>query len=164
MMFIYLDKKGDPTGYPLDYDNVKYLVNGEENMNPEEWEKLKLAKIENWQCPAQLDEDQEATPGEIIKNVDGIIEREWIIETITVDEKIRRWILGPRQYRLITSDWTIGLDSPFSEDEKEKWKEYRRQLRDMTDTIDIENLRSAGDIEWPIPPSDIETKWTVAVH
>lgn len=52
-----------------------------------------------------------------------------------------------RDYLLAESDWTLGLDSPLSEEKKQEWIIYRQELRDITKQANTFN------IIWPIPPS-----------
>lgn len=45
------------------------------------------------------------------------------------------------------SDWTQGNDTPLSEEDVQKWKEYRQQLRDITDQEGY-----PFNVVWPIKP------------
>jgi hypothetical protein len=161
MFFIQLDDNGNPTGHPLIWDNVIHLVDGAENMNQENWSAMKLAEIKNFNQPVNLPDDSEATPGEIIKNDDGSIERQWIITPLPVEEKVRRWILGPRESHLLLSDWTQLVDAPLSEEKRVQWATYRQALRDMTHVLDLENISRRMDITWPQPPTQLSknSKW-----
>lgn len=51
-----------------------------------------------------------------------------------------------RNTLLIESDWTQGVDSPLSEEKKNEWKNYRQELRDLTDLEDL------STIAWPVKP------------
>lgn len=44
---------------------------------------------------------------------------------------------------LAASDWTQASDSPLSQQLKDKWKQYRQELRDLPDS---------GKPYWPTPP------------
>jgi len=50
-----------------------------------------------------------------------------------------------RNELLQTTDWTVGNDSPLTQQQKEAWASYRQQLRDIT-------KQPIGNIVWPTPP------------
>jgi hypothetical protein len=52
-----------------------------------------------------------------------------------------------RNYFLKQSDWTQFDDVGMSDQEKNKWKEYRLRLRDITKTF-----RVPTEVVWPISP------------
>jgi uncharacterized protein YqgQ len=54
--------------------------------------------------------------------------------------------------RLVETDWTQGLDSPLSFDEKESWKEYRKKLRNLTNvtTNPKELVNDKDNPLWPV--------------
>lgn len=54
-----------------------------------------------------------------------------------------------RNRRLAESDWTQVSDSPLSAAEKKKWKEYRKELRE---------LDLSGSVEWPLDPKQEKAK------
>lgn len=51
-------------------------------------------------------------------------------EEITDLEAVKNSIRLGRKGLLSKSDWTQAADSPLSEEDKQKWKEYRQALRD----------------------------------
>ncbi len=51
-----------------------------------------------------------------------------------------------RNTLLVESDWTQTVDSPLSEEKKSAWKNYRQELRDLTDYEDM------AVIVWPTSP------------
>lgn len=51
-----------------------------------------------------------------------------------------------RNALLMDSDWTQVEDAPLSEEKKTAWKNYRQELRDLTD------LASSASIVWPVKP------------
>ena len=158
-MFIHIDEEGNPVEYPVLYDNVVAIL-GTTDITDELLAKHNLARIKNFDQTHVASIDEEVERGEIIKNSEGEVEQLWIINKISVEEKIRRWILGPRQYKLVTTDWTQALDAPISDTERKEWAEYRQQLRDMTSDLDlIEKLSDPADLKWPKPPKDIDSKW-----
>lgn len=63
----------------------------------------------------------------------------------TEQEKID-FVRGFRNRWLKDSDWTVGNDSPLSEDQKAAWTAYRQSLRDMMSVAIID------DIVIPTPP------------
>jgi hypothetical protein len=52
-----------------------------------------------------------------------------------------------RDQLLKNSDWTQMLDVEMTEEKKELWKEYRKNLRNVPT-----NFRSPQDVEWPQVP------------
>jgi len=55
-------------------------------------------------------------------------------------------IRAQRNKLIADSDWAVLPDSPFSDEEKEAWKEYRQVLRDFPKKCDLKNP------VWPTPP------------
>lgn len=55
-----------------------------------------------------------------------------------------------RNYLLKQCDWTQLSDVVMSEEKKQKWTNYRQQLRDITT-----NFTNPEQVIWPIPP-DLE--------
>lgn len=160
MMYIKVDKNGDPVDYPLIWENVVYLLE-KSDFTDEDLKEHNLAVILNYAHPMNNKPGENFSRGVIVKNEDGDIEQIWDITKKTVAEKVREWVLGPRHTRLMTSDWTQTKDAPLTSEQVEKWAVYRQQLRDITDTYDFETIESAAEIEWPTPP-DAEssvTKW-----
>jgi len=51
-----------------------------------------------------------------------------------------------RNALLMDSDWTQVEDAPLSKEKKTAWKNYRQELRDLTD------LASSASIVWPVKP------------
>lgn len=62
-----------------------------------------------------------------------------------------------RSKRLTDSDWTQIPDNSLSEEQKELWRTYRQQLRDLPSTLTEEQYRELVRDEnhelWPVPPS-----------
>lgn len=164
MMYIKVDENGNPVEFPITEENVKYLV-GSKEFTEEDVIAVGLRQIKNYIQPDNVNEYQSATRGDIIKNDLGEIEQLWNIVELPVEEKVRRWILGPRQFKLIMTDWTQARDCPLSEEKIAEWAVYRAELRNMTDTLDLAALKSAEDVVWPVPPGTIapEENWTPAV-
>ncbi len=59
-----------------------------------------------------------------------------------------------RDELLIATDWTQLLDSDISEEDRELWKIYRQQLRDLPENIDDPKplVLDENHPSWPIPP------------
>lgn len=57
-----------------------------------------------------------------------------------------------RNNLLSNTDWIAVSDNNLTEDQKEKWKIYRQQLRDFPSTI---SDPTNPDINWPIPPYNL---------
>jgi len=52
-----------------------------------------------------------------------------------------------RDHLLKTSDWTQLADVDLSDEQKEKWKAYRKELRAITG-----NYRTPVEVRWPQVP------------
>jgi hypothetical protein len=63
----------------------------------------------------------------------------------TVEEKTN-FVRGFRNEWLQRSDWTVGNDSPLSDEQKAAWTAYRQELRDMMNVVSID------DVVIPTPP------------
>jgi hypothetical protein len=59
-----------------------------------------------------------------------------------------------RDELLSATDWTQLLDSDISEEDRELWKIYRQQLRDLPENIDDPKplVLDENHPDWPIPP------------
>lgn len=62
------------------------------------------------------------------------------------NEEILENLRVRRNALLTESDWTQVEDSPLSEEKKTAWKNYRQELRDLTDNNDL------STIVWPVEP------------
>ena len=56
-------------------------------------------------------------------------------------------VRGLRDSKLLSCDWTVLSDIPFSSGKKVEWETYRQALRDITTQPDPFN------ITWPTPPA-----------
>src|SRR6056300_1052750 len=56
------------------------------------------------------------------------INGEWVLDPQKLFTEIRRH----RDSRLFLSDWTQAVDAPLTEEQKEAWRVYRQELRDIT--------------------------------
>ena len=87
------------------------------------------------------------------KLIDGIWSQNWTIVDAT-QEKINqrlatKWqeVRDERNARLNSSDWTQAADSPFTEEQKNAWRQYRQELRDIT------NQANPFEVIYPVQPS-----------
>jgi len=170
-MYVKIDENGDPISGMILPENLEYIL-GTKEITSELLTENGYAEVLHPHGPdpdvigVGTDKNWEGTDN-IIKNDDGTYEREWIVETIDVAEKVRRWILGPREQRLFKTDWTQMNDSPLSDEDKAAWATYRAALRSITDDNDLANMSSPEEIDWPTPPgpldgSGIGGKWEQA--
>lgn len=74
-------------------------------------------------------------------------------ENLSTEEKLR----GERSGRLEITDWIMLPDSPFSDEDKVKWAEYRQKLRDLPSVIEdpLPLVIDPNHPDWPTPPSEI---------
>lgn len=85
--------------------------------------------------------------------IEGIWTQTWIITDATQEEIDKRlsnqWIKirDERTVELKLSDWTQLPDSPFTEEQKNAWRQYRQELRDIT------NQANPFEIIYPVQPS-----------
>ncbi len=52
-----------------------------------------------------------------------------------------------RNQLLVESDWTQMPDVPLTAEQRQAWRKYRQELRDLPQTF-----RKADEVVWPIPP------------
>jgi len=65
---------------------------------------------------------------------------------LTTTQKIR----NKRLFILKDCDWTVGIDSPFSDAKKAEWSTYRQALRDLpSQYTDSDNF---DDVVFPTQP------------
>lgn len=59
-----------------------------------------------------------------------------------------------RNERLMLCDWTQSNDSPLNETQKELWRIYREELRDLPDNIDDPKplVWDSNHVDWPVQP------------
>jgi len=159
-MYIKINSHGNPEGYPITTENVNYLLMGQDH-SLENLATLNLVSIKNFNSPEFNENHSEAIRGEIVKNQSGEIEQMWQVLELSVSEKVRRWVIGPRKSYLLRSDWTQVADSPLTAQEREKWRQYRAELRGITEIHDFANMKSREEINWPLVPTktSAETKW-----
>lgn len=74
-------------------------------------------------------------------------------ENLSPEEKLR----SERSGRLEVTDWIMLPDSPFTDEERAQWADYRQKLRDLPQNVEdpIALTIDPNHPDWPIPPSDI---------
>jgi hypothetical protein len=162
-IYVKIDENGDPASYPITQENLNHVFGMGTDWDDEFALTQGFSVVNNSEMPA-LETYTEVTKGEIVKNAQGKIEQMWSVTEISREEKIRRWILGPREYYLISCDWTQLPDAPISDEERAQWTIYRAALRNITDTTDIDILKDRIDVPWPEPPTkpSKDTKYAIA--
>tara|TARA_B110000503_G_scaffold12801_1_gene17427 strand:+ start:14412 stop:14972 length:561 start_codon:yes stop_codon:yes gene_type:complete len=154
--FIKIDEDGNPIESPISHENMEYVLDTKDIT-----EDLLAANgfavilYDNQPNPKTVGEHQEFYQGNIEKNEDGTIEQRWIITEISKAEKYKRWVDGPRQFKFIMTDWTQLNDAPLTAEQVAAWAAYRSELRNITDTLDWDNLHKPADITWPTAPGPI---------
>ena len=81
---------------------------------------------------------QEALTGNY-KVVDGVHKYDDTPKEIPL-EQLYEGLRRQRNKLLLESDWTQLSDAPLSAEKKQEWADYRQQLRDLPDTVDINNI------------------------
>jgi hypothetical protein len=85
--------------------------------------------------------------------IDGIWTQNWTIVDATqedIDQRLSiKWqeVRDERGGRLNSSDWTQLPDSPLTEEQKNAWRQYRQELRDIT------NQANPFEVIYPVQPS-----------
>ena len=81
---------------------------------------------------------QQGLSGEY-KVVDGV--HTYNTEPISIPvEQLYESLRRQRDKLLLECDWTQLSDAPLSEEKKQEWANYRQQLRDLPETVDINNI------------------------
>lgn len=67
----------------------------------------------------------------------------------------RLWsdLRAERNRRLAASDWTQLGDAHMSQDRKEAWAQYRQELRDLPDAVQITSPEDLVSVPWPSDPT-----------
>lgn len=84
------------------------------------------------------EEWQEALSGEY-KVVNGA--HTYNTEPVSIPvEQLYESLRRQRNKLLLESDWTQLADAPLTSDKKQEWATYRQALRDLPNTVDINNI------------------------
>ena len=73
---------------------------------------------------------------------------EWVWDIEHIVNEIR----FVRNQKLAETDWMLVADAPFTEDQMQTIIEYRQELRDITETLDMSIVGSLDDVVWPQTP------------
>jgi len=164
-LYIKIDEDGNPVDFPITEENIEHYFEFIGPITPESLKEHGFAELINGENPGlgimPQYEVLDIVRTNIVKNPDGTIEQKWIVQELSNHEKMRRWVLPARGYKLLMSDWTQVADSPLSDEEKASWRAYRAALRDMTDT-DLTNIKDIAEISWPEAPGQLsssDSKW-----
>jgi len=140
-MFVKLDN-GIPTGYPITLDNMRYLYpnrNWNGIITPQSISDIPYALYEFTTAPTVRDRYMKSIEGAPILKDDNIYYQNWVIVEMTEIEKLE-WdrvlaqrIRAERDRLLAKSDWTQLPDCTLNPIDQAKYREYRKQLRDITD-------------------------------
>lgn len=85
--------------------------------------------------------------------IEGVWTQTWSITDATqeeIDQRLsKKWqeVREERNSRLNSSDWTQLPDSPLTEEQKNAWRQYRQELRDIT------NQANPFEVIYPVQPS-----------
>jgi hypothetical protein len=86
-----------------------------------------------------------------IELVDGVARPVLNIKEMTQAEKVDNWVRTPRNFDLVSSDWTQMPDAPLSSEKKAEWAAYRQELRDLTKKY--KNVKDPKDVVPPTKPA-----------
>lgn len=75
----------------------------------------------------------------------------------TAEEKINS-MKTIRSAFLADTDWTQVSDSPLDEKTKEAWRVWRQELRDITNTVTVDNVGDYFEVSDP-PTKGIPSSW-----
>lgn len=72
-----------------------------------------------------------------------------IVEGAPPEDWEMNLIRARRTAMLANTQWVLGEDSPYSEDQKAAWRIYRQALRDLPSAQPGATLET---VDWPVPP------------
>jgi hypothetical protein len=109
-----------------------------------------MFSIQNVEIPSDYTKNISENLPELIE---GIWTQNWTVADATEEEINQRltdkWqeIREQRNGMLNSSDWTQILDSPLTDEQKNAWRQYRQELRDIT------NQANPFEVIYPVQPS-----------
>ena len=162
-MYIQIDAQGNPKSFPMVPENIESIMGKKlQEISDEELRAAGYAEIKHYiEPPKEVWYD--ISRGQIVRNDQGEVEQLWNRIELSPQEKVRSWLLGPRDFKMMTSDWTQLADAPLDAPMKAAWAVYRQALRDMTDVHDWATMKSPEEIVWPEEPhrmsKDDPNKW-----
>lgn len=154
-MFLIALENGQPTGNPIAFENFKQLhpsVSLPFPLLPEHIEPHGYG-IYDFSMPPECSVFEKLEEVAPVKSPDNGVYYQTRIAVPMNDEEIatrteEEWtvVRYKRDQFLIKCDWTVGNDSPLSDEKKAEWASYRQALRDITTQTDPFN------ITWPTKP------------
>lgn len=151
-LYIKIDGQGGVVNHPMQFDSaqvtISFLLNKEaESVTEQEILANGFAIFENFELGV----------AEIIVSDNGYKQlpngnwtRNYVLKELTQQEKVDKWIRGPRDQMLFMSDWSQLADNELTDAERVKWLEHRHYLRKMPEIYaDISHPEEAV---WPEPP------------
>jgi hypothetical protein len=151
-LYIKIDETGDTINHPMTFESaqvsISFVLNKEAELVTEE--EILANNFANFENPV-IDIAQEVISDVGYKKLpNGTWTRNIIIKDFTQQEKLDRWVRGPRDHRLYISDWSQLLDNELTDAERIKWTEYRHYLRKMPEIYT--NITHPDEVVWPEPP------------
>ena len=73
-------------------------------------------------------------------------------------EELMQALKTVRGWMLSESDWTQTADSPLPDDVKSAWRAWRQELRDITQTINVNNVQDWFEVSDP-PTQGLPSTW-----
>lgn len=154
-MFLIALENGQPVGNPIALENFKQLhpsVSLPFPLFPEHIEPHGYG-IYDFSMPPECGVFEKLEEMAPVKSPDNGVYYQTRIAVPMNDEEIaarteEEWVVVryKRDQILIKCDWTVGNDSPLSDEKKAEWASYRQALRDITTQTDPFN------ITWPTKP------------
>jgi len=143
---------------PMLYTNLKEIMpeaNFSEFADPAQLEQYGYGAYEWAYAPNNLPHTKSVDEIGLTKHSDGFWRHTFVERNATQDEINQRTndkIMQKKNIRhvlLRRTDWTQVPDNHLSDEEKQSWREYRQQLRDITKINGF-----PWNFDWPTPPKD----------
>lgn len=141
-MMNFIINKTTKNGFPYTGTEMPEYLHGDVNhvmiSIPEEHVEL-VSKIQPFKASTFIKQDENDT---FYIDVDANLFKRYNIQDI----------LTERNQKLSQSDWTRMDDNGLSEEQREAWRIYRQQLRDLPQNIVYSDDLHPVSIQWPTPP------------
>jgi hypothetical protein len=151
-LYIQFDSSGNTIDHPMMFDSAQIVVGLKLNQLPSN-----ITEQDILNNNFAILEDNQIHISEHIIGEDGYkrlpngnFTRNFIIKTLTQEEKLDKWVRGRRDNELYNCDWTQLPDNDLTDEERVKWLEYRSYLRKMTEIY--ANIQHPGEAVWLQPP------------
>jgi hypothetical protein len=146
-------ENGEIIKYPYSVEDLKMdNLNVSFPLTIDEPTKFRYGMLSVQKVEVQSDYTKNISEG-LPEFINGIWTENWIITDATQEEIDKRlsdkWmkIRDERTVELKLSDWTQLPDSPLTEEQKNAWRQYRQELRDIT------NQANPFEAIYPVQPS-----------